>query len=472
MFVTYLKRELRRRIKQAIAVGLGLAIGIGLVIMVSATSAGVKTAQADVLHALYGVGTDMTVTKAPAAGAQGPVHFGGPPSSGTQVSGESLRPAAGQSTLPVTDVSKVAALRGVAAATGGLLLTDTKFSGTIPSYSYRGSSSTTAPPSSSSGAGPSFSVSSFSVDGVQISNSSVGPLAPSQVTKGRYFTSAENTSDVAILSTSYATQNSLSVSSTITVAGKTISVIGLAQVATGAADVYVPLGTAQSLSSLSGDVTTIFVSASSASNVSQLAAKIQKVIPGSTVTTSASLAKEVTGSLTSASKLATSLGKWLSIAALAVAFVIAGLLMMAAVSRRVGEFGTLKAIGWRTRRIVQQVMGEGIALGIVGGVAGILLGIGGSALISALSPTLSATLGPSYATGGAGGFGGGAGLGSAARRALTTSHTVLVHLSAPFQGGTILIAVGLAVAGGLVAGALGSWRAARLRPAAALRRVE
>jgi ABC-type antimicrobial peptide transport system permease subunit len=32
------------------------------------------------------------------------------------------------------------------------------------------------------------------------------------------------------------------------------------------------------------------------------------------------------------------------------------------VSRRVREFGTLKALGWRTRRVVGQVMGEALAM--------------------------------------------------------------------------------------------------------------
>ena len=38
--------------------------------------------------------------------------------------------------------------------------------------------------------------------------------------------------------------------------------------------------------------------------------------------------------------------------------------------------------------------------------------------------------------------------------------------------GLVLLAIGLAVAGGVVAGAVGGLRAARLRPAAALRTVE
>jgi putative ABC transport system permease protein len=51
-FVTYLRRELRRRMRQAIFIALGLAVGVGLVVTVNAASAGVKKAQSDVLSSL------------------------------------------------------------------------------------------------------------------------------------------------------------------------------------------------------------------------------------------------------------------------------------------------------------------------------------------------------------------------------------------------------------------------------------
>src|ERR1700683_371208 len=69
MFFTYLRRELRRRIRQAIFIALGLAGGIGLVITVTAASSGVKSAEGSVLKNLYGVGTDATVTKNPTVGS-------------------------------------------------------------------------------------------------------------------------------------------------------------------------------------------------------------------------------------------------------------------------------------------------------------------------------------------------------------------------------------------------------------------
>jgi len=468
VYFTYIRRELRRRLKQSLVIALGLALGIALVITVSSASAGVKNAQRQVLHSLYGVGTDMTVTRTATRSQVGPQRlrgFGGaPPAGGARhIARSVLHPEPGSATLPASDVAKVSSLSGVAAASGGLVLTDTSFSGVIPSAGggFGGSGSSTTKPS--------FSLNSFTVDGVEIGAGAVGPLTRTQVTRGSYFSAADPSASVAIVSATYAHQHGLQVGSTIHVAGKKLKVIGIANVSSGAADVYLPLATAQKLADLKGKITTVFVSVSSASHVSTVAAEVKAALPSATVSTSADLANEVSGALSSASTLTSSLGRWLSVAALAVAFLVAGLLMMAAVSRRVREFGTLKAIGWRTRRIVAQVVGEGLALGLLGGLVGIAVGIAAAGAISAVAPSLGATVGSSFATGG--GFGPLVGGRVAGSGPFGGAHTVLVHLTAPLQAHTIAIALGLAVAGGLVAGAFGAWRAARLRPADALRSV-
>lgn len=476
MYLTYIRRELRRRFKQSLVVALGLAVGVALVVTVSSAAAGVRSAQGQVLHSLYGVGTDMTVTRSLGRGAIGPQRFrgfgSGPPQGGIRrIARDTLQPQIGTGTLPASDVAKVRGVNGVAAASAGLVLTDTSFSGTIPTQSSGGFPNS----GSSSGGSPSFSLKTFTVDGIEIGSNAIGPLTASQVSSGRYFHSSEASARVAIVSTTYARQHSLKVGSTIKIAGKKLQVIGLAGVSSGSADVFLPLKTAQKLAGMKGKVTTIFVSVSSASQVSSVASAVKAALPSSaTVSTSANLAKQVTGALSSASSLVSSLGRWLSIAALAVAFLVAGLLMMAAVSRRVREFGTLKAIGWRTRRVVAQVVGEGFALGFLGGLAGVLLGIAAAAAISAAAPALSATVGSSFATGG-GGFGpfANGGPGGAVRVGGPGggAQSVLVHLTAPLQAHTILIALLLALAGGLVAGGFGAWRAARLRPADALRSV-
>jgi ABC-type antimicrobial peptide transport system permease subunit len=143
------------------------------------------------------------------------------------------------------------------------------------------------------------------------------------------------------------------------------------------------------------------------------------------------------------------------------------------VARRVAEFGTLKAIGWRTRRIVTQVLGESVVMGILGAAAGVGLGFAGAAIISAFGSKLSAAVpgssaGFSLAAGQAAGPGGGVPHGAAPGPA---SHVVAVPLHPSVTAGVIVLAVILAVAGALLAGSLGSWRIARLRPADALSRV-
>lgn len=486
LLFTYLARELRRRHRQALLVAIGLAVGIGLVITVSAASSGVKVAQGEVLHSLYGVGTDITLTQT-TSGAPSGEHFGGfggagsAPSSGTTINRTALSTVPGSGSLAASSVTRISHLHDVNAVTESLALQETHVSGTIPS---------TGSGFDGSGAGGgALNISSTSITGVQPSDSGLGPLSPSEIIKGKYFSTTGAVKD-AIVSSSYASQENLAVGSSLSLDGTTFKVIGVADVpssSASSADVYLTLSEAQSLSGDADKVTTVYVSATSASDVSSAQHEIQSLFPHATVTTSASLANEVTGSLSSAASLADTLGKWLAIIVLIAAFLVAALLMMAAVSRRVREFGTLKAIGWRTRRVVEQVMSEGVAIGIVGGVVGIILGVVGAEIVSAFFPSLTANVGLASATGtsgatGGGGFTGGAGStggafstgGSSSHRPGIFSdltHTVIVHLSAPIQGDAIGLAIGLAIAGGLLAGGIGAWRAARLRPAAALRNV-
>ncbi len=145
------------------------------------------------------------------------------------------------------------------------------------------------------------------------------------------------------------------------------------------------------------------------------------------------------------------------------AFLIASLLTLSSVTKRVRELGTLKALGWSQRLVVRQVTGESLIQGLLGGAVGVLIGIAGAVAITAFGPTLEATVesvaeqGPRF-----GPFGQGAVEPSATE----------VALDAPVSSSMALWAVGLALLGGLVAGAVGSLRASRLRPADALRHID
>ncbi|WP_328746810.1 ABC transporter permease [Streptomyces sp. NBC_00285] len=487
MFGIYLKRELGRRKKAALVIALGLALGIALVITVNSVSAGMTQAQDKVLKSLYGLGTDMTVTKtrtAPTGSSSGRPNFqfdaNSNDSDDTQ-SSDRVTTQGGQA-LASSVVTKVTKQSGVAGAVGALTLNVTKVDGSFTQGKAQsqssgssqsqggpggngGSGNSTAAPQVQGG-GANFDVNSYSVAGVDVSDQTLGPLAGSKITTGKTFTATQTNAKVAVVSKSYAKENSYKVGKTFKISGTKYTIIGIAtpDSSESTTDVYLPLKQAQTLADAKNQVTTIYVKATDSKQIDTVKAAIQKNISGTTVTTSADLAETVSGSLSTASNLATSVGKWLSIAVLVAAFLVAALLTSSAVSRRVREFGTLKALGWPSRRVTRQVVGESMVNGLLGGALGIGLGLAAAYAVTMISPKLTAQLGNTG--GGAGGPGGGGGPGRQ-----STQSTMEIALTAPVSMTTIALAVGLAVTGGLIAGAMGGWRASRMRPADALRSV-
>src|SRR5215470_16531080 len=372
--VTFIARELRQRPRPALLTAAGIALGIGVVVTVTAASTGVANAQSAVLHSLYGIGTDITVTSARPPASTTPAPLGGGPADprGDILLAGTLEP------LDASLVTSIARQRGVASAAGGLTLTDLRPSpgGGLPAM--------------------------VRLDGVDLSHLGLGPIASATVTSGRALTAADANSNVALIDSGYAAANRLAVGSTITIAGTDFVVAGIVRQPQGggAADVYIPLERAQALAqqqykgstTFAGKVNTIYVAVANAADIPAVRARISQLLPAATVTSSDSLASAVSGSLASAARLANDLGRWLSIAVLAAAFGISGLLTMGAVSRRVRELGTLKALGWSGGRIVAQIMGESLVVGVLGAALGVALGYGGAGLVTAVAPTLSATV--------------------------------------------------------------------------------
>ncbi|MFI9826581.1 ABC transporter permease [Streptomyces sp. NPDC051913] len=491
MFFTYLRRELRRRRKAALVVASGLALGIALVIVVSSVSSGMGKAQDKVLQSLYGLGTDMTVTKAAAApsanSSERPrFNFDAQDSDSDEEQSSDRVMVQGFQTLATSTVTKVGDQKGVSDAVGGLSLQVIKVSGQFTRGQFQqngngggqqqggpGGGGTGQPQGEVQGGGADFDVNNYSVFGTDVTEPALGPLTSSEITSGRTFKTSETNAKVVVVDSAYAKEKKYKVGSSITIKGTKYKAIGVATASSGdaAANLYIPLKQAQTLSDSKNKVTTIYVKATDSQQIDSVKSTIQKNISGTTVTTSADLADTVSGSLSTASSLATNVGKWLSIAVLVAAFLVAGLLTSSAVSRRVREFGTLKALGWRSGRVTRQVVGEAMVNGLLGGALGIGLGLAGAYVVTAISPTLEAQLGGGTGGGGGmGGPGGGGGFGGGPGR--TTAKTLEVALTAPVSATTVATAVGLAVAGGLIAGAFGGWRASRLRPADALRRVE
>jgi putative ABC transport system permease protein len=485
-YLRYIWSELRRRRGRTVLTALGLGVGVGLVVTVSALSSGLDQAQSQVLKPLTGVGTDMTVNR--------PIVVN------DSDSGESFAPGQGLSKkdqrelqrengggnfdlnelgkpgqhfnttqFMTTDLSfstheekKIDRLPDVKESSGALTMNMVHLTGTVPESSS-GPQVFAGPPGAAGGGNVNFQP--ISVSGVDTKSSNLGLITPSQITKGRYL--AGETSKQAVLSQTYADQEDLSVGDQVKVGDERFKVVGIASAPLGgsSSDIYVPLKVLQRLSDHQGRINTVQVRATSADQVSSVASQIKRTFNGSQVTTAEDLAGRVSGSLVDAKNLSSSLGTALAIVALAAAFGIASLLTLSSVNKRTREIGTLKAVGWRQWLVVRQISGESLAQGLIGGIVGTAIGVGGTLLIDALPITLQASV-ASQATGIGPDPGGPFGQGE------VTSGASSIALNAPVDSEIILLAIALAMLGGLIAGAVGGGRAARLRPAEALRSVE
>ena len=221
---------------------------------------------------------------------------------------------------------------------------------------------------------------------------------------------------------------------------------------------YLPLTDLQALSNRASRVNILMVRVVDSSQVGAVTKAIKAAFPGATVTSAKDLAANISGSLVDANDIVGQFGSVIAIVVLITAFALAALLTLSSVAKRVRELGTLKAIGWRQRDVVRQIVGESAVVGVLGGVLGVFVGIGAAALAAGLMPDLKASTSTSS--------GGLFGVGAVTR---TTSNSI--SLTAPVHIGLLLGALALAVVGGLVAGTVGALRAARLRPADALREL-
>lgn len=301
---------------------------------------------------------------------------------------------------------------------------------------------------------------SYTAAGVDPSSPDAGLVTRAQLASGAWF-SADSSREV-LVNTAYATKKQLAVGAALPINGTSYTVVGLVNpTLTGnVADLYFALPTLQALSSKSGRVNAVLVRADSAAAVDRVAADIKAMLPGAQVVTTKSLADNVTGSLRNAQQVASRLGGALALIVLVAAFVIAVLLTLSSVAKRVREIGTLRALGWSRRRVVGQIVSETLGIGVLGGVLGVGLGFLVAAAARAFSPELVATTT---------GVGAASSVSSLFNQAAPAAVSTTVKLTAPISLTTIALGIACALVGGLLAGALGGWRAARLAPTVALR---
>jgi putative ABC transport system permease protein len=200
------------------------------------------------------------------------------------------------------------------------------------------------------------------------------PLGPAKVREwvkdGRFFGPAER--GVAVLDSHFARFYGNKVGSQITIAGKKFNVIGTCEVKEGAqltaANIYLPLADAQMLAGVGPEtVNSVYVELKDASHWKQSIATIHQVFPEVTVSSADSALAMSDSILALLDKLA-----WpgaVLVIVLSVLFVHRSL--SASIWERIGEFGTMKALGWTRRDIRRALMLELFSQVLIGAVLGL-----------------------------------------------------------------------------------------------------
>ena len=299
----------------------------------------------------------------------------------------------------------------------------------------------------------------YIIEGVPLTSDLVGnyPVLPTDIVSGQNLQAGE-TQDV-LLSENNSAYFGVGLGGTVNILGTNFNVVGIYQ-PTGVEDtemLYMNLSDAQTLTNNTGYITSINVYAQSPSDVSSVAAAISSLHPELTVSTSQSELSALEKNQPSSNNAVTAAQNSLAstnttaieeiIVVVAATSLIVLFVMLYTVRERTKEIGTLKAIGFSNSTVMRQFMLEGVLLSAIAGAVGIAIGV-------VAAPSLSSLLLPTV--GRAVGFGG-----TSFRTGLASAVTVSPEL--------IMIGLGVAVLLGTLGSLYPAWRAAKIKPAEAMR---
>lgn len=231
----------------------------------------------------------------------------------------------------------------------------------------------------------SFDIGRFKViEGVDPSNPDIGPVRFRQwINKGRFFTSGER--GVVVAEKHFAKFYGLKVGNPIEISGEKFKLIGTVEIKNSsqlsAANLFMPIEEVRRLASVeAGAVNAIYIRLDKAVMATDVGELIKTEIPGAKIASpDSSLA--VADSLFWLSQKFT----WLITM---VIVMVAGFLVLKTVAsnvfERTREIGVMKAFGWTSRNIRQQLSLEMLLQGVLGGVLGLLIGVFVSFYLSGL----------------------------------------------------------------------------------------
>lgn len=280
---------------------------------------------------------------------------------------------------------------------------------------------------------------------------SYSSILPSNISAGRNLQAGDQ--GVVVLQEVVADYFNVTVGDTINLLGQNFTVVGIE--GTGRswqAAAYMSLGEAQSITNTTGQALKLLVFADSIENVDTVESKIKEQYPQLEVQTSKAMIKAALESKAGYEKqmqtAQATVNNLENIAIMQIGILMPAqiaiilLIMLYSVRERTKEIGTLKAIGASNRTILAQFILEGTLLSLISGAVGIAIGtVGASTIGNLLLPRLQYNFG----------------------------QTVTVPLAITITPELILAGLGIAVALGALGSLYPAWRAAKIRPAEAMR---
>ncbi len=179
---------------------------------------------------------------------------------------------------------------------------------------------------------------------------------------------------------------------TMQISGNNFLVVGIYETGTGYEDsaAVMALSEAQTLLKRPNQVTFFFVKLKDTTQIESLRAQIETRWKQVSVSKSTEYAEKTNDMQTFRAQASA-----LSFVSVLIGGVGIMNAMLMSVSERTREIGTLRALGWRRRRVINMILSEAFALSFVSGLAGIAVGVGLGSLL-ALEPTAGSFLKPDF----------------------------------------------------------------------------
>lgn len=450
-----IKNALRSPLRSG-AIILMLAISIGLILCMLVARGSINNKIADVKAT---AGTNITIRPA------GVMGFAG---------GGDLLTAEQISTIKNTDhISGITSTLSDQLSTSDTNLTSSLEMGNFGERMQRFESSSSSSSTSSSSDSSSDSTSTearpaptprITVTGTTDPNSVSSTGGAITISSGK--TIDGNSSDlVALIGTDLATKNNLEVGSTFTTYSKTVTVVGIFTTGNTFQDsgIIMPLGTVQTLTDQTDEISSVVAKVDSSDNVSSVVSSLK-----SSLGSKADIVSEIDIANNSVSSLE-------GIASLALAGVIGAtvagaviilLAMVMIVRERRREIGVIKAIGGTNAKVITQFMTEALTLTVIGAVIGLSLGVlvSGPMTTSLVSNASTTSAGSSSTSSnrpdGPGGM---------MMRGMNQISKNFTQVTASLTPQIFIIATSMTLLIAVVGSAVPAWFIARIRPAEVLR---